>query len=191
MSSYTENQLRTYFEGLTNAQKIELVNINKAWFEDVFEEIHKRNCYVSYAPCYESEGTNQLFLSLGADCCGGSDKHVPYFSEGNICNFSSLFNFDNFVHNGSVSDGTLTLIAGQTITVNASVCELAKGSLHVRFNGFVNVEIGHYNRDGHVVSDGKESMWFSSYFLNAAPTFVITALTDTTITSINWKSSKC
>ena len=190
MTEKTDTELVTYFKSLSESQKIELINLNKEWFRDVFYEIHKRNCYVSWAPCYEFEGTNQLFLSLGVDCTGGSDKHVPDFSCGNICNYSALFDFSEFSHNGSEQDGVLTLTAGQSITVNGSTQELTKGSLHVRYIGTANVSIGHKGASD-IVSDGKETMVFTSYFLNSIPTFVITAITTVRITEISWRSSKC
>ena len=190
MTEKTDTELITYFNSLSESQKIELINLNKEWFRDVFYEIHKRNCYVSWAPCYEFEGTNQLFLSLGVDCTGGSDKHVPDFSCGNICNYSALFDFSEFSHNGSEQDGVLTLTAGQSITVNGSTQELAKGSLHVRYTGTANVSIGHKGA-ADIINDGKETMVFTSYFLNAIPTFVITAVTTIKITEISWRASKC
>ena len=88
-------------------------------------------------------------------------------------------------------EAVLCLDAGQSVAPGVELPSefLSGGSLHVRFEGKIRVEMGDYIHT-EFASDGERSMWWSSYFIEQAPTFRITAVEPTRIINMTYKASK-
>ena len=85
----------------------------------------------------------------------------------------------------------LHLAPGQTLEPGVELSSefLSGGSLHIRFAGKIRVEMGDYIHT-EFESDGERSMWLSTYFMEQAPTFRITAVEPTRVINITYKASK-
>ncbi len=159
---------------------------------EIIDEVHKRGCLIGWAGCYESPRHNNKCLNLGMDFCG-SAWEVDDFESGNLLNVKGDIDFSDFVTTGVLTDGALHLAAGDTVTVDSLNQQfLAKGVLKIMFDGSVSLNMG-YRNTGNInyTSDGTETLQFSTYFMEEVPTFTITAAEATTITSIDYKVSKC
>ena len=88
-------------------------------------------------------------------------------------------------------DYVLRLAKGQTIKPGIELGKefLSGGSLHIMFKGKIKVDMGDYIHTEYE-SDGSRSTWISTYFLDQAPTFTITATEPTEILTMTYKASK-
>lgn len=156
----------------------------------IVREVHAMGCYVGYAGCYESPEDNQRLLDMGFDF-SASGWDINEISVGNLCTLTADVRFDDFRTDGRVDEGVLQLRPGQTLrpAVGLKPEFLAGGSLHIRFEGRIRVEIGDYIH-AEFESDGSRSMWFSTYFMECEPTFVVTACAETRIINVTYKASK-
>lgn len=157
---------------------------------EIINGVHERNCLIGFAGCYNNPIINKKLLELGFDF-SASSWEVDDFESGNLVNAYADIDFADFNTTGSVENGVLALNEGDTVTVsNLSQEFLAKGSLHITFNGTITLNLGSYIHHD-FTSDGTADSWFSTYFMNQTPNFTITAKTATTISTINYKASKC
>ena len=116
---------------------------------------------------------------------------INEIDNGNLCNLTADLRFDDFRTDGTEREAVLCLDAGQSVAPGVELPSefLSGGSLHVRFEGKIRVEMGDYIHT-EFASDGERSMWWSSYFIEQAPTFRITAGEPTRIINMTYKASK-
>ncbi len=157
---------------------------------DIVKTLHESGYLIGYAGSYLSEVESQRLLSLGFDFCA-SKYQINEFESGNLCNLSADIDYSDFDTNGTVSDGLLTLANGQYIQPSESLQSvfLGGGSLHIRFNGSLIFNMGSYINHT-LTSDGSQSVWLSTYYMNRVPSFYITATANTEIIGISFKASK-
>ena len=129
------------------------------------------------------------YMNMGLDVIASSAQ-INDIKSGNLCNLSSGGTFSDFETNGTESNGTLTLTAGQTLEPATIMDEvfLGGGSLHIRFEGTIYVNIGKIVTS--FTSDGEEDVWVSSYFEEQEPTFRIEAANTVKVYDIIYKASK-
>jgi hypothetical protein len=166
--------------------------INAGTLGTLAQEIHKKGCLLGIAGCYRTVPEIVQFFKDGGDV-SASGEMINEFDVGNICNLDEGSDFSEYIHTGSVANGTLTLSAGQSVsTPNYSQVYLGKGFLRLRFNGSLKIlSFGHSKFTNQTISsDGKTDVWFSTYFMNAAPIFSMQATAATAIYSIQYKASK-
>ena len=156
----------------------------------IAREVHNVGCYVGYAGCYEPPQNNQKLLDMGFDF-SASGWDINEIDNGNLCNLTADLRFDDFRTDGTEREAVLCLDAGQSVAPGVELPSefLSGGSLHVRFEGKIRVEMGDYIHT-EFASDGERSMWWSSYFIEQAPTFRITAVEPTRIINMTYKASK-
>lgn len=160
-------------------------------WKSLVEAVHKAGYLIGFVGGYAGEAKSQKLLSLGFDV-SGSSWNIPEINNGNLCNLFGDVDFSDFVTNGTVANGVLTLSIGNIITPNASSIPsvfLGGGSLHIRFNGTITLVFGDSISDT-FTSDGTAEMWFSTYFEESAPTFTITATANTEVYGITYKASR-
>ncbi len=173
-----------YFYGMSNPTAFTDVEL-----KDIIEELHRRGFGFNFAAGYAGEFQSQRLFSLSADCCA-SQWSIPEIVNGNIINASSDVSFVDFNHNGTDNNGVLNLAPNQIISPKVTSSEwLSGGSLHILFTGKLHFKFGAFI-DADFESDGSREMWFSTYFLNAIPTFEIKAVTNSQIIQIGYKASK-
>lgn len=156
----------------------------------IVREVHNAGCHVGYAGCYESPVVSRKLLGMGFDF-SASGWDINEIESGNLCNLTADVEFGDFVTDGTVKDAVLELKAGQTVKPGAHLKHefLAGGSLHIRFEGVIYVEMGDYIHS-EFESDGSQSMWFSSYFMEQVPAFTITGKRNARIINMTYKASK-
>lgn len=155
--------------------------------KNIVDTLHKKGYFVGFAGSYQNEPLNQKLLNMGFDV-SASGWNVPIFTDSNIMCADS---FDQFTHNGTVSDSELTLGAGNTISIahSGSVPFLSVGLLQIRFIGKLNIKMGDYINN-EFVSDGDSAMTLTTYYMEKAPVFNITAVEGAVIKEILFKASK-
>lgn len=164
---------------------------------ELTQYVHGKGALFGTANCYYNSKVSRIIKAqkAGVDIVS-SAWEIPDFENGNIINAIGDFSFDDFVHTGTVSNNTIALGNTQTITLpTQQVKQLAKGILKIRYSGRITVEMGDYfyysTTSGAYESDGAIEQVFSTYYMNASPTFTITSLGNTTIHSISFKASIC
>lgn len=154
---------------------------------------HEKGAFFGTANCYYNAATSRIFKAqrAGVDFAS-SGWEVPKFSEGNLISAASGADYSAFSTSGSESSGILTLADGQTVepTARVSVCALSKATLEVYLNGTIRVSMGDFWTGGVSYSSSGEALYFSSYFLDQAPTFRITSVGNTTIRQIVFKAAE-
>ena len=156
----------------------------------IAREVHNVGCYVGFAGCYEPPQNTQKLLDMGFDF-SASGWDINEIDNGNLCNLTADLRFDDFRTSGVERDAVLHLAPGQTLEPGVELSSefLSGGSLHIRFAGKIRVEMGDYIHT-EFESDGERSMWLSTYFMEQAPTFRITAVEPTRVINITYKASK-
>ena len=155
--------------------------------KNIVDTLHNKGYFVGFAGSYQNEPLNQKLLNMGFDV-SASGWNVPIFTDSNIMCADS---FDQFAHNGTVNDGELTLSVGNSVSIahSGSVPFLSVGLLQIRFTGKLNINMGDYINN-EFVSNGDSAMTLTTYYMEKAPVFSITAVEDTEIKEILFKSSK-
>lgn len=160
---------------------------------ELVQYTHEKGAYFMTANCYYNNSLWRIpkVANAGGDFAS-SGWEVEPFESGNICNFSGGVTFSDFVTNGSVNGGVLSLNAGQTVSIPGQNSQfLAKGSLYVKYNGKIKVQMGNYWKGATAITSNGEGNYYSTYFLEQAPTFTITATEQTQIHELVYKASKC
>ena len=157
---------------------------------DIAALLHQHGYLIGIASCYTGEAEWQRVFNLGFDFTA-SGWEIPDIRNGNLCNLNSGTTFADFATTGTVADAALTLAEGQTVqpatTLPASF--LSGGSLRIVFEGTIRLTFGPYIYEEYT-SDGSNGMWFSTYFMDRVPTFLITATANTVIKDLTYKASK-
>ena len=154
---------------------------------NIVDTLHNKGYFVAFVGSYQNEPLNQKLLNMGFDM-SASGWNVPIFTDSNIVCADS---FDQFTHNGTVNDSELTLSVGNTVSIahSGSVPFLSVGLLQIRFTGKLNIKMGDYINDEFVL-DGDSAMTLTTYYMEKAPVFSITAVEGTVIKEILFKASK-
>lgn len=183
------NNALSYFNGLSESKQMELQNYWISYFKNIADEVHKLGCLIGWAASYDSELISQILLLAGFDASAAKNQ-VNDFDYGNLCNYNADLEFSDFTTNGTVENGILTLSPNQTLKpkVTWEKMFLGKEVLRLRFKGTISLNMYGVNR---LVSDGNVTNFFSSYICDGIPSFTITAVTETKISTCNYKASKC
>ena len=157
---------------------------------EIVGALHAEGYWIGYAGSYLQEPVSQRLLALGFDFCA-SNYQINEFESGNLCNLNADIDYGDFITTGTVTNSLLTLQNEETLEPNANLPTvfLGGGSLHIRFVGTITISMGKYINTS-ITSDGTQSMWFSTYYLNRIPTFLITATAETQIINVDFKASK-
>ncbi len=158
--------------------------------EDICREVHKLGCHIGFAGCYENPAQSEKLLGLGFDF-SASGWDINEIESGNLCNLTADLVFADFKTNGKVEDCVLILEHGQTISPRVRLKSefLSGGSLHIHFKGRIHVKMGDYI-DHDYESDGSRSTWISTYFMEQATVFEITAVGHAEVMSMTYRASK-
>jgi hypothetical protein len=167
VSDFTDDQLRT-----------------------IIGEVHKRNCHIGFAGSYESPVTSRKLLGMGFDF-SASGWDINEISVGNLCNLAADVDFKDFRTGGMAKDGILSMESGQSLAPKKKMPKvfLGGGSLHIRFKGTFTLNMGDYIHHRYH-SEGDQSLWISTYFMEQVPAFRLTAEEHTEIYEITYKASK-
>ena len=112
------------------------------------------------------------------------------FSHGNMCDVSGDMDYSSF-RGGKTVAGIHYLAEGESFMPKKKLCSvfLSASSLHIRFRGRIRVCMGDYI-DAEYESDGSQSLWLSTYHIDSAPGFKITAATPVEIFEVTYRASE-
>ena len=166
------------YDSFTDAELLEIVN-----------GVHANGGLIGSA--YLSEANRIRLLNLGFDYFAAK-YNINDIESGNLCNLTADLAFDDFTTTGTVTDNVLTLGIGDTVTPSSALSStyLSGATLGIVFNGTISIGFGEFVDSVEITSDGTKEIPFSTYFLNSAPTFTITAVTQTDISMLTFKASK-
>lgn len=157
----------------------------------LFASVHQAGYFIGYnASLFSSLALDQRVAMAGADMIG-SGYPINDFEYGNIAHLPDTPEFEGFTTNGTISDGTLALAAGQYIRP-ANIADpvfLGGGILDIKFNGSIILNFGSAISSEALASDGTQGHHITTYFEGEIPTFTITASSTTTIESIGYKAA--
>jgi len=158
--------------------------------KDIVSSLHAEGFMIAAA--YTHSVYIDKLRKIGFDMIA-SQWNVNNFDNANLCTLCVGTDWSDFQITGSsATDAGVELGEGDSITpANALGTEfLAKGMLQVTFTGTIRMKCGKDEQD--VASDGANSVIFSSYFINSAPTFTIYGKSaGAVVKDIVFKASKC
>lgn len=158
--------------------------------KDIVSSLHSEGFMIATA--YTHSVYIDKLRKIGFDMIA-SMWNVNNFDNANLCTLCVGTDWSDFQITGSsATDAGVELGEGDSITpANTLGVEfLAKGVLQVTFTGTLRMKCGKDEQD--VTSDGTNSVIFSSYFINSAPTFMISGNSaGAVVTDIVFKASKC
>lgn len=159
--------------------------------KDIVEALHKKGYLVAWTSCYATVDDTQRALKAGFDF-SVSAWDIPDIDNGNLCNLTDDIMYTDFNTNGSVSNGILYLTNNQVVrpSIDLSALFLGGGSLRINFEGTLHIKMGRFI-DAEITSDAELSNWFSTYFIQEIPTFILTAVGNVKINSITYMANKC
>lgn len=156
-------------------------------WKEIVNAVHSAGYMLAYA--YAGEPLNQLLLNCGFDVINSSGN-TNEVENANAVDITDSPTFAGLTTTGTVANGVLTLANGNTVapaeTINTA--ELARSSLHITFDGEITLVMGHISHN--FTSDGITDNWFSTYYEESAPTFLITSVGETVIKSLSFKAEK-
>lgn len=180
--SHCESFGRPYMYGMANVD-----SFTDDELREIIGMLHQKGYFISSA--YTTQKSANRLLDLGFDACAATYQ-IPDFQSGNICNLKADIDFNDFVTNGIVSNNVLNLQNGQTVASGPlALVFLGGGSLRIRYSGTMKLTFGRGSSNLEIDSNGDER-WFSTYFLDEAPTFTMEAIGNVSIYSIDYKASK-
>ena len=159
-----------------------------AMWRELTSEIHKNGLLASFA-YGSSYYVNKMFKN-GFDICATTNC-VPYMENPNLFNLHSDFTFTDYSHTGTVANGALHLATNDTAEPKTLLDSIPVGGLeiHLTFSGTIHLDMtSKVNTD--ITSDGKESVYLSTFANFDIPTFKITALENCVIHNVDFKASR-
>ena len=157
---------------------------------DIVDTLHKKGYWigVSYA-----DDKWHKYADMGFDI-NGSQTRINRIDNGNICNFDTLFGFDDFTFtNATEANGVLTFTADGTIEPNVdndtlSMCAI---DIEISFNGTIVIPVIGENRSAITyTSDGSYPMFAAIPIINGSPKVSLTVSNGTVIYDAKFKASK-
>lgn len=166
------------YADFTDEQLLEIVNA-----------VHTNGGLIGSA--YLSEANRVRLIGLGFDYVS-TKYNINDIESGNLCNLAADLAFTDFSTTGTVADNVLTLAAGETVALATELDSsyLAGANLEIVFDGTITVDFGEFIDGVELTSDGSTVIPLSTYFIGTAPTFTITAVSSTDISSLTFKASK-
>jgi hypothetical protein len=165
-------------------------NLTESQLKAIVDLVHSYGCLALIPAVYLTVPQRIMAMRCGFDLLG-SGWDVEDFHDGNIDHLIGDVTFDDFSHEGTVTNETLVLANEEWISnVNSDNVHIGKGSLHIKFNGTIHVQMGRYI-DTDITSDGTEDIWLSTVYLDERPIFNIQAQSAVTVYNITFDSSRC
>ena len=158
---------------------------------NVINKVHESGCFFGMCGCYMSGSNTLRGWRCGADFSASSSE-INHFDDGDIYNLSSKLSFDGFYTSGTIEIDSISLLTGQTVSIPVSqkAFFLHASQLEIVFDGEISISmVGAKNVDS-LFSDAKQSIRWSGFAVEKAPSFLITALTDTSIKYIEYQAKE-
>ena len=178
---------RPYMLGIGPALLSALISNNE--FDILLYEFHKRGYLVGIAGVYQTEEQSRIAFRAGIDFSGSGHEVNPF--ESNFINIDLDGEASQFTTTGTIANKVISLDAEETVTFgSANIIPLGKMMLTIRFNGELNIAFGSVG-SRIVSSNGESDIVISDYLLDMSANCLIMAVSNTEITSLNYRVSQC
>ena len=158
--------------------------------KDIIETLHENGFWISVG-YVDNDWHKYSYMGVDAN---GSQKRLNRIANGNICDFSNMFGFDNFVVTGATeTDGTLVFSSDGTITpnINNDTYTLCGVDIEILFDGTLTIpEMGEQFSSLTYTSDGETPIFSTIPIVNGSPKATISVSSGTTIKDISYRASK-
>ena len=157
----------------------------------LISEMHRRHCLVGVTGVYDTEDKIREAMKKGMDFnCSGHEVN-PF--ESNYEHYDIELGIQDFQSAGHHEGGILYLGSGDALSCGtSSPLALGMGQLNLRFKGKLKVEFGSKSgsKEREIESDGTETIILSDYFFHRPTLLKITALEETEIKVLVYRTSK-
>lgn len=156
--------------------------------KDIINSLHEKGYKIGVS--YVNENAYK-FIYKGVDV-DGSQTYINRIINGNLCNYESIFNYDDFTYtNATLNDGVLTFSNNGTITPNIDniTYQLCAIDLEIVFNGTISVPAIGEASAIEITSDGKFPYYAAVPIINGSPKVIISVNEGTIVTDIKFKAS--
>ena len=156
--------------------------------KDIINTLHNNGYWIGTS---YNDNLWYKYANMGFDILGAV-RQINRLETGNICNYHTIYNFNNFTYtNATETGGTLRFTADGTLSPNIStntfeVCAL---DMEIFFNGTIS-----YNAKGEklsqiITSDGQYPYFIAIPIINGNPKLELSVLSGTTVYDIKYKAS--
>lgn len=157
---------------------------------EIVEALHAKG----YAVSTSYQDTNWAkYRGMGFDF-NGSQTMINRIEDGNICNYSTIFGWDDFNLTGSPTndDNVLTFANSGTIAPKLSedTYPVSGYDFEIIFNGQINVESNGIGGKKTFTSDGSSPVFYSCPVLNSKPIIAILVPANTTVYDLYFKATR-
>jgi hypothetical protein len=167
-------------------------NLGTEAFKGFIEAMHKENFLVAAGGVYSTETRNREYLKMGVDMLSSGHEVNSFGGNNSVYDLES--DASDFVTTGTIANGIITLSQGDTLSLGESeIIGLGKVWLNIKYEGNLSFDFGQNGTTDrtNITADGKETMSFSDFLMKKTNEIVITANSNTTISKLLYKSSKC
>ena len=155
---------------------------------DIIHSLHEKGYQIGVS--YVNEHAYEYFYK-GVDV-EGSQMYMNRIISGNLYNFESIFNYDDFTYtNATLTNGILTYSADGTLAPNVvnTVYQVCAIDFEIVFEGTINVPAIGEATAFTITSDGSMPYYASIPIINGSPKLVINALSGCKVHGIKFKAS--
>lgn len=158
---------------------------------DIVNTLHENGFLIGIS--YDDTKWFNKYAVIGFDF-NGTQYLCNRIENGNICNFETIFNYNDFtITNGVELNGVISFSTDGTIRPNIPDTTIAIGAsdIEVDFSGSIIVE-GRTLLGNMTVTNEERGLYiYSSPIINNHPKFTIVCQAGTTIYGIKFKATKC
>ena len=165
-------------------------NFSETELKDIINALHEKGYLVCCAYVYDNWAR---YSSYGIDV-NAAIQQINRLQNGNICNFESLYGFDNYTYtNATETDGILTFSADGTIEPNifSDVLDMCAVDLEISFSGSITIPIfGEHVNATTITSDGTQAYFQCTPIIGGSPKVAINVSKDTVIYDMKYKATR-
>lgn len=157
-------------------------------FVDIVHSLHEKGYMIGVSYVNE-DAYNFIYKGVDVD---GSQTYINRIINGNLCNYESIFNFDDFTYtNATLTDGVLTFSEDGTIKPNVAntVYQVCAIDMELVFEGTISVPaIGEASAIT-ITSDGSKPYYAAVPIINGSPAVTIDVASGTKISDIKYRAT--
>ena len=176
---------KPFIYGMSNVK-----NFSDSELKDIVKAVHEAGYWIGVS--YVDENWHK-YADLGFDV-NGTQARINRIDNGNICNFDSLFNFDDFIYtNATETNGTLVFSADGTISpkMDNDAFSMCAFDVEISFVGTITIPAIGEGLGSHTYSsDGSYPFFVAIPVINGSPKVTIAVNNGTIISDIKYKASK-
>ena len=182
---YCESVGKPFIYGMANP-----TDFSDSDLQDIIDTLHEKGYWIGTS---YNDSNWYKYSYMGFDV-NGTQNQVNRIDSGNVCNYNSLFGFNDFTFtNATESNGVLTYTASGTLSPNnlPNTSGIYMFDLEIEFDGSIQVPaVGEWISPVTFTSDGSYPVYVCVPIINSAPSLLLSVDSGTIIKDIKYKLSK-